>query len=259
MMLRRLWALFRRDLLAARGSVLMAAGIIVIWDAFLLTRAGRWPSGALELSLWAPVFISLSWVALASLQAWYREWQQGTAHYTLAFPMPAWSLVTVKAAVALTETMFLGLVAIAAGWPLYSKAIVKAIVNYMRQIAPGLFWTTVAANGLKLGLVLAVILFAVSLLVQFSYLLGRAARIWPAALVPLSAATGAWAGLRIGGILNLFLRWVPPMHIVVVGDVGRVLELIADPISPAPAISIGAVALGLLALDSAIVAKWLDV
>ncbi len=253
--LRRAWALFRREIAASRGTMLLIGAVIVGWNLFLLTRVGKWSREIpVMMSLW-PVFIVMPWTLLGAFQSWHREWQQGSAHYTLAFPVPGWVLVLTKAAASLVETAFLGLTAVVAGWPLYGPVAFEE----MQGIGAGLFWRIALTDILKLGLVLTVLLFTVAVIVQWAYLMGRLVRRLPGLFVPLAGLSGLWMVLRLSGLLNPALKWLPPVALVMPSRVGRVFEISAQLIGLAPVVSAGLVACMFWYVTGRLAEKHVDV
>jgi len=251
-MLRRLWALFRRELSVSRPILVLVAGLIVLWDLFLWTRVGKWPENLPESLSVVPAFIILPWVVLASVQAWSREWQQGSIHYTMALPLPGWALPAVKGLAAVAEAAILGLTVTLAGLPLYSRLFRFGPEGYRLALPVYLL------NGLKVGLVLAAILFALSLILQLGYIVGRASR-FPALITPVTIACGIWFVFRVGGVLNRFLAWVPPIVLWGLSAIGRVHQFQASLLGTSPALSVAILGPGFLALAGWLIARQTDV
>lgn len=254
-MFRRLWALFRREIVASRGTMLLIAAFIGGWDLFLLTRVGKWSTEIpIMLSLW-PVFIVMPWTLLGAFQSWHREWQHGSAHYTLAFPVPGWALVLAKGVAALVETAFLGLVAVVAGWPLYGPAL----FTEMQGLGAGLFWRIALTDILRLGLVTAALLFVVAVIVQWAYLMGRLVRKLPGLFVPLAGLAGLWILLRGSGLLNLALKWVPPMALIAPAKDGRVFVISEQLVGLAPVLSALMIGCAFFAITGWLAERQVDV
>jgi hypothetical protein len=232
-MLRRLWTLFRREIAASRGPLLLVAGLIVLWDLFLVTRIGKWHETAWgPLSFW-PIFLLLPCTLLLSFQNWHREWQQGTVHYTLAFPLPGWLLVLTKGLAALAETLFLGVVALLAGWPLYGRLLFPQL----EDLGSGVFWQLAVIGVLKLGLIAGLLFLALSVVVQCAYLAGKLAGKLQGLVMPLAALSGVWLVLRGGGLLHPALGWVPPAVFALPVRIGRVYRIMPQFLGLAPVVS----------------------
>jgi|GEM_PF-2243902 len=251
----RLWTLLRRELAASRSLLLIIAGLMVIWNLLLATRIGMWPTYLAEsMAMW-PMFIVLPWAAIASVQSWHREWGQGSIHYTLAFPVPGWALVATKATAAVIETAFLGLTAAIVGWPLYGRMVhgpADALGQSVQLRAMGI-------TAFKAGVMLAVVLFVLSIIVQLGYLAARAARL-PAGLIsPLTVVAASWALIRCGGLLNKGLAWLPSVTFWAVGRAGKAYQLQARPAGIAPVVSAAIVGLGYLAVTAWLAERHLDV
>lgn len=254
-MLRRMWTVFRRELAASRSMLLIVGGLIGVWNGFLYTRLGRWQEGLPEmLSLW-PVFLVLPWIALASIQAWSRERQQGSIHYTLALPLPGWVLPAVKGVAAVTETGILGLTAAIAGWPLYGR-----VLGFDGDpVAQRLMVRAFAADVLKLGVMLAVILFTLSLIIQLGYIVGRSTGVVPAVIIPVTIGCGIWAVFRAGGWLSRALAWLPPLTLSKLTQVGRTYQFHEVYLGTAPAASTLLLGLGFLGITAWLTTRQMDV
>lgn len=250
-----LWALYRRELGASRAFMLTVPCLIVLWNVFLFSRVNAWPLQVVGMLPLVPLLLAIPWAAIASLQAWRRQWQDNTIYLTRALPVPASFLLLAKTLAVLTETALYGTVAFLTGLPLVAR-----LFRIDVQVPTSEFLLTlIGVNGPQL-LAVAFILLAVGCVtVQTAYLVGRLAGRLPLVL-PLALVLSLWALIRVGTGLNAVLAWVPPL---VLRDLLAVAPGVHQfrPIylSPAPVLSVLAVGVGYFCLAAWLLDRQVDV
>lgn len=256
-MIRRLWQLYRRELGASRTFMVTVPCLIVLWNLFLLYQTRVWPMAVPGMLSLAPLFLTVPWAAIASVQSWRRQWQDNTVQLTLALPMPGWSFPVAKSMAVITETALYAAVAVLAGLPLLGR-LFRLMAD--RGVPPSLLLAAGLTNVPQLLVVAILVAVVGCLMLQLAYLTGRLVGRWGTAVLPLALVLSLWALLRIGAGLNLLLVWVPPLVFRDVVAVARgVYQLRPLFVSPAPFLSILAVGAGYLRLIAWLLERQVDV
>ncbi len=251
-----LWTLYRRELGASRAFVVTVPCLIAMWNLFLLSRVNAWPLELVGTLSLVPLALTIPWTAIASMQAWRRQWQDNTIYLTRSFPVAAWSPILAKTMAVLTEITLYAAVAVLTGLPILARLLWAEVEPSIRSTFLGAGWVNIS----QLLAVVLILLAAGAVTVQMAYLVGRLAGRWFPLALPLTLILSAWSLVRLGTLLNYALAWVPPLVLRNLTPVARgICQIRPVYLSPAPVIATLVVGLLYFALAAWLLERQVDV
>lgn len=210
---------FFKELQGHRGEILLLAGALLAWTAFLYSRAGAWEPELILVLYWFPTGFLPLWAIWTSVQLYRQEWRENTSYLMLSLPVRAWTITSAKmAAIGLGIIGFSALI-------LLGAALLIARTGFWPTVE-GVFDVIPLAWFVKTGVWICVVgllgMLALSLMAQFAYVFSRLftrfqglAMVWTWFLSLWLSGKAAWLGHR-------FLGWLPDFRMQAISIMNNV-------------------------------------
>jgi hypothetical protein len=207
-------ALYRKDIEAGRFTLLLFLALGIGWDAFLLTRTGRWqPELVFGLS-GIPFALLPFWIWTEAIQQYRSEWHKGTIYLLLSQPVPGWKQALSKLLALLTGTLALG-TASSVGMFLcfWTQPSMRRVFQTLRPSIPPHVWGWAVWMLFVLAFWGLVTTAAVVLIIQASYLLGRLVRRGGFVVMLMGLLGTTWTLIKMGALGHYVLGWLPYFNV----------------------------------------------
>lgn len=252
------WQQYKKELMSHRGEILLIAGALVVWTAFLLSRLDVWLPQVVAGTYWVPMGFLPLWALWTSVQLYRQEWRENTAYLMLSLPARAWVITSAKLAALLTAVVGFVLLIAAGGWLVLSRTgVLEALAASPEFAMIPREWMVKMA--LFAGAVMLAGFAAVALAAQFAYVFSRLFSRFRGLVMVWTWILLVWLVGRVSELGWLPLGWLPDIYVRSLHIVFGIPEFALVKIESGPIVAVALFFGGLYTLLNAMLERAVEV
>ena len=204
------WRQFLKEMHGHRGEALLLAGALLVWTAFLYSRAGAWQAEVVMMLYWLPMGFLPLWAIWTSVQLYRQEWRENTSYLLLSLPVRAWTITSAKLATMAVGIIGFSVLIFGGAALLAARTGIWARIAGVFEVIP-LEWF--ARSGLILYGAGILGLLALSLISQFAYVFSRLFSRFQGLAMIWTWLLAIWLAGKAGSLGHVILNWLPPFRV----------------------------------------------